>query len=60
LIYNHIIEHGSISIIDADKMKIRRLASRIGDLKKNGIVFNDDEWIGTGRTKIRSYSIKKP
>jgi hypothetical protein len=60
LMYDHMIEHGSITSTDAWIMYgITRGASRIHDLRKNGVNIVD-EWVVSGKTKVKSYSIKKP
>jgi hypothetical protein len=52
------IEHGSITSTDAWTMYgVTRGASRIHDLKKNGVNIVD-EWVVSGKTKVKSYSIK--
>jgi hypothetical protein len=58
LMYDHMIEHGSITSTDAWTMYgVTRGASRIHDLKKNGVNIVD-EWVVSGKTKVKSYSIK--
>jgi hypothetical protein len=52
------IQYGSITSTDAWIMYgITRGASRIFDLRKNGVQIVD-EWVVTGKTKVKSYSIK--
>jgi thymidylate synthase len=58
LMYDHMIEHGSITSTDAWIMYgITRGSARICDLKKNGVNIVD-EWVVSGKTKVKSYSIK--
>ena len=57
-LYDHMIQYGSITSTDAWIMYgITRGASRIFDLRKNGVQIVD-EWVVTGKTKVKSYSIK--
>lgn len=59
MLYDHMIQYGSITSTDAWILYgITRGASRIHDLKKNGVEIVD-EWVVAGNTKVKSYSIKK-
>ena len=59
-IYDHLVEYGSITSTDAWILYgITRTASRIHDLKKNGVEFQDPpEWIQSGKTKVVNYKLK--
>lgn len=58
-LYDHMIQYGSITSTDAWILYgITRGASRIHDLKKNGVEIVD-EWVVVGKTKVKSYSLKK-
>ena len=58
-LYDHMIQFGSITSTDAWIMYgITRGSARMHDLKKNGVEIVD-EWVVTGKTKVKSYSIKK-
>lgn len=60
LVYNHMVDHGFVTVIEAQKMGVTRLSARIDDLeKRNGIEINKDNYIKVGKTKVKSYSIKK-
>ena len=57
-IYDHLVQYGSITSTDAWILYgITRAASRIHDLKKNGIEITD-EWIQQGKTKVKNYKLK--
>lgn len=60
LVYDHLVEYGSITSTDAWILYgITRTASRIHDLKKNGVEFQDPpEWIQQGKTKVVNYKLK--
>ena len=57
LVYDYIINHASITQIDADGIGVKRLASRICDLKGNGIKI-ESEFTTIGETKIKKYWIR--
>ena len=60
LVYDHLVQYGSITSTDAWILYgITRCASRIHDLKKNGVEFQDPpEWIQQGKTKVVNYKLK--
>jgi hypothetical protein len=58
-VYDHMVKHGSITVIDAQKISVTRLSARIFDLeKKNKIAINSDEYITVGKTKVKQYKLK--
>ena len=62
MVYDYMMNHGSINIIQADAMGIKRLASRICDLKKalqpQGLTIQS-EMVSCGETRVAEYSIKQ-
>jgi hypothetical protein len=55
LVYDHMVKYGSITIVDADKMMVKRLASRICDLRKKNEILIDDKFVTLGNTKVKKY-----
>jgi hypothetical protein len=49
------VKYGSITIVDADKMMVKRLASRICDLRKKNEILIDDKFVTLGNTKVKKY-----